>query len=112
MALGFPCFVFGLVGFVFGCVPMALASPCILIGLLASPLCGAAKKAGCNRQPVVSHLGHPPGTAQNEIVSRTASASDTGLIHPASALRARRMGWLYCDACECVRGVGGECLDT
>ena len=26
----------------FGCLPAALAFPCILIGLLASPLCGAA----------------------------------------------------------------------
>ena len=40
--LAFPCFVIGVVRFVFGCLPTALAFPCFLIGLLASPLCGAA----------------------------------------------------------------------
>jgi hypothetical protein len=40
--LAFPYIVIGLVRFVFGCLPTALAFPCFLIGLLASPLCGAA----------------------------------------------------------------------
>jgi hypothetical protein len=35
-------FLFGLVRFLFGCLPMVLAFPCFAIGLFASPLCGAA----------------------------------------------------------------------
>jgi hypothetical protein len=42
VALAFPCIVIGLVGFVFGGSPVALAFPCFVSGLLASPLCGAA----------------------------------------------------------------------
>jgi hypothetical protein len=34
--LAFPRFVIGLVRFAFGCFPTALASPCVLIGLLGS----------------------------------------------------------------------------
>jgi hypothetical protein len=38
LVLGFECLPTAL----FGCLLAALAFPCILIGLLASPLCGAA----------------------------------------------------------------------
>ena len=98
-ALVFPCIVIGPVRVSFGCLPMALAFPCILIGLLASPLCGAAptffaaaKKAGCNRQPVVSHLGHPAETAQDEMCPRATYLRDKALIRSSVALRAPPSG--------------------
>jgi hypothetical protein len=71
--LGFSCGFVGLVAYLWcwlflyyfrvGYLPAALASPCILIGLFASPLCGAAltffaaakkvsKESGSPRQPV------------------------------------------------------------
>jgi hypothetical protein len=82
-----------------GWVPMALVFPCIAIGPFGSPLCGAAptffaaaKKAGCNRQPVVRHLGLRPGTAQDETCPRTAHVSDKALIRSRVALRAPRSG--------------------
>ena len=71
----------------------ALASPCILIGLLVLPLCGAAltffaaakkvsKESGSHRQPVGVHLGGEPALVRDEIWSRAAHVSDKGLIHP------------------------------
>ena len=107
-ALVFPCIVIGPVRVSFGCLPMALAFPCILIGLLASPLCGAAptffaaaKKAGCNRQPVVSHLGHPAETAQDEMCPRATYLSDKALIRSSVALRAPLLGITPCVCRRC-----------
>jgi hypothetical protein len=37
-ALAFPCFVIGLVRFVFGCLPTALAFPCFVSGLCSGPM--------------------------------------------------------------------------
>jgi hypothetical protein len=65
-----------------GCLPtaLALALPCFAIGLLA-------KQAGCNRQPVGVHLGHPPETAQDKTCPRTTRGSDKALIRSSVALR-------------------------
>jgi hypothetical protein len=49
-ALGFCCFLVGVVWLSLVAVLAALAFPCILIGLLASPLCGAAPTFLCRPQ--------------------------------------------------------------
>jgi hypothetical protein len=81
------------------CSRRALAFPCFLIGLLASPLCGAAptffaaaKKAGSHRQPVGVHLLSEPRVVRDKTVPRAAPVSDTGFIHPTP--HCVRRGWV------------------
>jgi hypothetical protein len=50
------------------------------------------KKAGCNRQLVVSHPSLPRGTAQDETRPRTLPLSDKALIRSSVALRAPLKG--------------------
>jgi hypothetical protein len=50
------------------------------------------RKRACNRQPLVSHLGLRPETAQDETCPRTTRASDKALIRSGVALRAPPSG--------------------
>jgi hypothetical protein len=78
-----------------------LAFSCILIGLFASPLCGAAltffaaakkvsKEIGSPPHPQGVHLSGVPLVVRDKFVSRISSTRDKALIHPASRSAPRR----------------------
>jgi hypothetical protein len=56
----------------FGCLPTVLASPCFVIGLLASPLCGAALTFFAAAKKVSKESGLQP------LAFRCPSLSTTG----------------------------------
>ncbi len=100
LRVGFPCL---LSAPCFGCLPTALASPCFLSGLLASPLCGAALTFFAAAKKVSKESGlTPPACRCPSLFNRKRpktrralarpAASDKALIRSSVALRAPRMG--------------------
>jgi hypothetical protein len=103
-----PCWPF--LAFFFVCVCdfsavcfWALAFPCIVVGLLELPLCGAAltffaaakkvsKESGSHRQPVAVSLAGEPALVRDETRPRTTHFSDKALIRSSVALRAPPYG--------------------